>query len=214
MSIRILLADDHQMVREGLRSLLDQVPDFAVVAEAADGLTAVQLAAEVAPQVVVMDIGLPHLNGIEATQRLLAHDHAVKVVALSIHVSREAVTNMLRAGASGYVMKECAFKELEWAIRTVYAGHAYLSPLITDVILHDYLPRLDTVEPPNLPALTPREREVVQLLAEGQAAKEIALVLGINPKTVDRHRHGAMEKLGLRNQAELIKYAMSHGIIR
>jgi DNA-binding NarL/FixJ family response regulator len=211
MLIRILLADDHQMMREGLRALLETVSDFLVVAEAPDGMTAIKLAVEYAPHVVVMDIGLPHLNGIEATQRILSQVPDVQVVALSIHTSREAVINMLRAGALGYVVKECAFKELEMAIRTVNAGHTYLSPMITDTLLQDFrAPQVKANAFPGLPRLTAREREVTQLLAEGHTTKEIAQLLTINPKTVNRHYHGILEKLGLHNQMELIRYAIDH----
>ena len=202
------------MVREGLRALLDQVTDFTVVAEAADGLAAVQLAADCAPHVVLMDIGLPHLNGLEATRRILAQDHTVKVIALSVEINREAVANMMRAGATGYVVKECAFRELELAIRTVSAGHSYLSPLVTDVMLEDYLTRYNNNEQGVEPELTHREREVFQLLAEGHSTKETGNILSISPKTVDRHHHAILTKLGLRNQTELIKYALKHGIIR
>jgi len=211
MRIRIILADDHKMLREGLRALLDLVPDFKVVAEAPDGLAAVQLVEEFIPDVAVMDIGLPYLNGIEATQRILSRVPSVKVVALSIHTSREAVSNMLRAGATAYVVKECAFAELELAIRTVNAGHAYLSPMIADAVLQDFCQtHVATATIPDVPTLTAREHEVMQLLAEGHTTNEIAKLLRINPKTVNRHYHGVLEKLGLRNQLELIRYAVDH----
>lgn len=212
MRLKIVLADDHQIVREGLRNLLESEPGFVVVGEAADGRHVVRLAQDLHPDLVIMDIGMPHLNGIEATRQIRACAPDTRVLALSMFTSPEHVIEMLKAGAAGYVLKDGAFRELIFAIKAVVAQQTYLSPPIADVVLKDYLPRLHAGEDA-VSHLTPREREILHLLTEGQSTKEIAHLLGINPKTVDRHRQQLMDKLGVRTLADLLKYALKAGLI-
>ena len=212
MSIRILLADDHKIVRDGLRTLLEQQSDMEVVGEAEDGRTTVQRVREQSPDVVIMDIAMPDLNGIEATRQILTEAPGVKVIALSMLSNRQFVVNMLKAGACGYMLKDCAFEELALAIRTVVANHPYLSPQITGIVIEDYMSRLPDTEALSAPVLTDREREVLQLLAEGHTAKEIASQLHVSVKTVETHRQQIMHKLNIHTVAELTKYALREGL--
>jgi len=212
MSMRILLADDHQILREGLRTLLEKQPDIKVVAEAEDGRTAVQLARKLSPDLVIMDIAMPDLGGIGATRQITAEIPGVKVVALSMHADRRFVARMLKAGASGYLLKDCAFEELVHAVRTVASGRTYLSPGIADVVIEDYLRHLPETDPLALSSLTPREIEVLQLLAEGKNKKQIASRLHVSVKTVGTHRQHIMNKLGIHSVAELTKYAIRVGL--
>lgn len=212
MSLRILLADDHGIIRQGLRSLLEKQPDMQVVAEAEDGRTALSLVRELVPDIVVMDITMPNLNGVEATGQIVHEFPGVKVIALSIHSNRRFVADMLKAGASGYVLKECLFDELAQAIRTAAAGGTYLSPRITGVVVDDYVSRLSTGADSALTVLTAREREVLQLLAEGKSTKQIALGLHVSGKTIEANRRRVMEKLNAHSIAELTKYAVREGI--
>jgi len=174
MSIRVLLADDHQIVREGLLSLLNSQPDLKVVAEAENGNMAVRLAEKLTPKVVVMDIAMPDLNGIEATRRIITTVPDTKVIALSMYSDRHFISGMLKAGASGYVMKDCSVEELVGAIRAVAANQIYLSPKVTDVFVRNYIQHLNEDDSSAFSILTKREREVLQLLAEGKRIKEIA----------------------------------------
>ncbi|MHC4623328.1 MAG: response regulator [Planctomycetota bacterium] len=211
MSIRILLADDHKITRQGLRSLLEKEPDMEVVAEAEEGRAAVRLARELVPRVVIMDVSMPDLNGMEATRQITGEFPDVKVIALSMHSDNLFATEMLRSGASGYLLKDCAFEELARAIRTVVAGKTYLSPTISSVVVDDYLHRLSKADFSASDVLTSREREVLQLLAEGQSTKQIALKLHISAKTVETHRRQIMDKLDIHSVAELTKYAIRKG---
>ena len=225
--MKVLLADDHRIVREGLRSLLEGQPDMQVVAEAADGRQAVQMAREMGPDVVVMDVAMPQLNGIEATRQIAADEPGMKVVALSMHSDRRFVSEALKAGASGYVLKDGAFDELIGAIRAVVSDRVYLSPRVAGVVVEDYVRRLpargngghsshaaaeETARRGAFDALTPREREVLQLMAEGYATKEVAHRLHVSVKTVETHRRQIMEKLDLHSVAELTKYAIREGL--
>ena len=212
MSIRILLADDHKITREGLRSLLDNQQDMEVVAEAEDGRTAVSLVREVVPSVVIMDVSMPDLNGVEATRQIIAQFPDVKIIALSMHSDTLFVTEMLKSGASGYLRKDCAFEELAAAIRVVVAGKTYLSPSVSGVVVDDYLHRLSKADFSDSEVLTDREREVLQLLAEGKSTKQIALKLHISVKTVETHRRQIMNKLDIHTVAELTKYAIRKGL--
>jgi two-component system, NarL family, response regulator NreC len=219
MSIRVLLAEDHQMVRECLRAALEKEGDIQVVAEAPNGREAVRLALQTLPRVAVMDVVMPELNGIEATRQILAEAPSIKVLALSMHSERQFVAGMLSAGASGYVLKDCAFEELADAIRTVAADQTYLSPGIAGIVVSDYVQQLTHPPAGSAPAggsetapLTAREREVAQLLAEGKSTKEIALALQVSPKTIETHRHQIMEKLGIHSIAELTKFAIRAGL--
>ncbi|MEW6752316.1 MAG: response regulator transcription factor [Candidatus Latescibacterota bacterium] len=210
MSIRIMLVDDHQIVREGLRALIDSQPDMKVVAEAEDGRTAVQMIRQQAPEVVVMDVGMPQLNGVEATRQIVEQNPSVRVIALSMHNDRRFVTGMLKAGAAGYLLKNSASDELLQAIHTVTLNQTYLSPAITGIVVEDYVRQAESIE---TSTLTNREREVLQLLAEGKSTKQIAAYLHVSTKTVATHRQNIMDKLELHSIAELTQYAISSGLI-
>jgi DNA-binding NarL/FixJ family response regulator len=212
MSIRVILADDHRIVREGLRSLLEKEKDIEVVGEAENGQTAVRLARRLNPDVVVMDISMPDLNGMEAAQRICAEAGRTKVIGLSMHSDRRFVTRMLKAGAAGYLLKDSAFETLAEAIRTVIAGRKYLSPSIGEGIIDDYIQHPDPSTGPVFSALSAREREILQLLAEGHSAKEIALRLHVSVKTVETHRRHIMKKLDVHSVAELTKLAVREGL--
>jgi two-component system response regulator NreC len=199
-------------VREGLRTLIEKQPGMEVVAEAENGRMAVQLARKLFPEVVVMDIGMPDLNGIEATRQILANNPEVKVIALSMHSAKRFVVEMLKAGSSGYLLKDCAFEELALAIRTVIANKIYVSPGINDMMIKDYVHNLSKTEFSVASILTPREREVLQLLAEGKTTKQIAVSLKVSVKTIETYRLQIMHKLNLHSVAELTKYAIREGI--
>jgi len=212
MNIKILLAEDHKITRQGLRSLLEKQPDMKVVAEAEDGRTAVSLVRELLPDVVIMDVTMPELNGVEATRQIIGEHENVKIIALSMHSDTLFVSEMLKSGASGYLLKDCAFEELARAIRTVIAGETYLSPAISGVVVDDYLYRLSKAGFSDSDVLTDREREVLQLLSEGKSTKQIALKLHISVKTVETHRRQIMNKLDIHTVAELTKYAIRKGL--
>jgi DNA-binding NarL/FixJ family response regulator len=211
MNLRIILADDHRILREGLRSLVERQPGMTVCAEAEDGRTVVRLAEEKLPDLVIMDIAMPLLNGIEATRQILRKNEKVRVIALSMHSDRNFVLEMLKAGASGYILKDCAFEELTNAIYTVMGGKIYLSPRIAETVIKDYValsPRAESI----FTVLTPREREVLQLLAEGEKTREIAHRLKVSIKTVETYRQQIMDKLNIHNIADLTKYAVREGL--
>ena len=211
--IRILIVDDHQILREGLKALLAKEPDMEVVAEAEDGRDALRLARELKPHVVILDITLPGLNGIEVTRQILAEDSEAKVVALSIHTEKTYVSEMLSAGAKAYLPKGTAFAELSKAVHAVVEGQIYLAPSVTGTLVKDYLCKIS--EGSNRPVshkLSSREREVLQLLTEGMSAKDIADFLHISRKTVESHRRRIMDKLGIQNIAQLTKFAIREGL--
>jgi two-component system, NarL family, response regulator NreC len=208
----ILLADDHRVVREGLRTLLAQEADLSVVGEAADGREVVELARRLRPDVVIMDIAMPELNGIEATRLIVAECPAIRVVALSMYADRRFVTQMLRAGALGYVLKEAAFEELARAIRTVAGGKPYLSPTVAGFVVEEFVQQVSATASKSLEILTTRETEVLKLLAEGKRAKEIALELKIGVKTAEAHRQNLMNKLEMHSIAELTRFAIREGL--
>ena len=212
MNIRVLLVDDHAIIREGLRSLLEKQPEMEVVADTGDGRKAFDLVRELLPDIIIMDITMPGLNGIEATRRIVEEFPAVKVIALSIHSKRRYVADMLSAGAAGYVLKECLFDELVQAIKAIAAGGRYLSPRIADVVVSDYVKRLSTTADLPFEALKTREREVLQLVAEGKSTKQIALDLHLSTKTIEANRRQIMEKLNIHSVAELTKYAVREGL--
>ena len=212
MRTRVLLVEDQKITRQGLRSLLDTNTAIEVVGEAESGRKAIELTKKLRPEVVIMDISMPDLNGIEATRQIMADDAKLKIIALSMHADRQYVAKMLEAGASGYLLKDCAFDELEIAIKTVMKNHTYLSPKIAGVVVKDYVVRLTASEALAQTELTPREREVLQLLTEGKTTKEIAYRLKLSGKTVEAHRKNIMEKLDVHSVAELTKYAIRHGI--
>lgn len=212
MSIRVMLVDDHRIMREGLRALLQQQPDLQVVAEVGDGRTAVQQAIEHAPDVVIMDITLPDLNGIEATRLIKSSVANVKVIALSMHEDRRLLVEMLKAGASGYLLKNCAYTEILTAVKAVMADQPYLCQKMANTVLVDYLQQLPEGENEADTHVTARERQVLQLLAEGKTSKQIATVLEVSLKTIETHRHQLMRKLNCHSIAELTRYAIRQGL--
>ncbi|UCE48889.1 MAG: response regulator transcription factor [Phycisphaerales bacterium] len=212
MSIGVLLVDDHAIIREGLRSLLEKQPDMEVLADTDEGRKAVELTRELLPDVVIMDVTMAGLNGIEATRLITSEFPEVKVIALSIHSQRRFIADMLSAGAAGYILKECLFDELVQAIQAVAVGGRYLSPRIADVVVEDYVKRLSTTVDSPLSGLTGREREVLQLVAEGMSTKQIALELHVSTKTIEANRRQIMEKLNVHSVAELTKCAVREGL--
>jgi two-component system, NarL family, response regulator NreC len=207
--IRILLADDHAVVRQGFRMILSAHADLEIVGEAGNGREAVELAAALRPDVVVMDVTMPELNGIEATRRLTAENPHIRVVALSMHKDSVYVREILRAGARGYLLKDSVADDLVAAVRAVAGGEGYLSPAVSNAVLDDY--RKHVTNPINL--LSSREREVLQMLAEGKTNKEIAVTLNLSVYTVDAHRGRIMEKLNVHSINELVRFAVRNGLV-
>ncbi|HUV27094.1 MAG TPA: response regulator transcription factor [Anaerolineales bacterium] len=212
-TIRVLLADDHTILREGIRALIEDLGDMEVVGEAEDGQATVKMVAQLLPDVVVMDIAMPLLNGLEATRQIRRDFPQVKVLILTMHENEEYIRQVLAAGALGYVLKDAAARDLLGAIRTVYQGEAVLSPAITRLVIEDYLRWGDIRPEDTTNGLTAREREVLQLIAEGYTSKEIAGILSLSVKTVQSHRTNLMNKLDLHDRGELIKYAIQKKII-
>jgi DNA-binding NarL/FixJ family response regulator len=213
VTTRILLADDHMLFRQGLRAMLEKNRDMNVVGEARNGRETVQLAQRLSPQVVIMDITMPDMNGIEATRKIVGRDPKIKVLALSMHSNRRFVLEILKAGAKGYLLKDCAFEELTAALRSVLRDKIYLSAEIADTMLNDYV--RDSARKKDgsvFSLLTPREQEVLKLLTEGKSAKQIAYVFGLSVKTVETHRQKIMSKLNIHSIAEMTKYAIREGL--
>ncbi len=207
--IRILLADDHAMVRQGFRLILSAEPDMEIVGEAGNGRETVEMAERLQPDVVVMDVAMPELNGIEATRRLATGSPRTRVLALSMYKDSVYVREILRAGARGYLLKDAIDRDLLAAVRAVAAGEGYLSPAVSEAVLSDY--RRHVSDPLDL--LTSREREVLQMIAEGKTNKEIAAALKLSVYTVDAHRGRIMEKLNLHSVSELVRFALRSGLI-
>ncbi len=212
MSLKVLIADDHRIIREGLREMLEKEPDIKVVGEAADGRMAQRLARDLTPDVVVMDVNMRELNGIEATRQIAAEGRGVKIIALSMHEDRRFVLNMLKAGASGYMLKDDAFRNLAKAVRMVVAHKTYLSHEISELLENECRTLSATLESGDFQLLTCREREVLQLIAEGQTSHQIADHLHISIKTVETHRGQLFAKLKIKGVAELTKYAIREGL--
>jgi DNA-binding NarL/FixJ family response regulator len=213
-SIRVLLADDHKLIRAGLRLVVDQQPDLSVVGEADDGRQAVELAKLLKPDVVVMDIGMPNLNGIEAARQIRGIDPDAAVVMLSMHSDEGYVLRALGAGARAYLLKDSATTDLVQAIRAVVEGKSFFSPAVSKVLLQDYMRKLQrSGAEDSYDLLSPREREVLQLVAEGKSNKEVASLLNLSVYTVETHRAKIMQKLNLKGVPELILYAVRKGII-
>ncbi len=214
MSIRVVLVEDHLVVRSGLRLLLEHNPEIEIVGEAGNAAEALEVIRKTSPHVVLMDIGLPDRSGIDVTREVKRYFPNVAVLALTIHEDEEYFFKMLEAGASGYVPKRAAPEELIAAIRTAASGEVYIYPSLAKLLVQDYLRVHSLKEETQLNDLTPREREVLALLAEGASNEEIAAALVISPKTVERHRENIMRKLNLHSRAELVRYAIRKGIIR
>ncbi|MFO0762575.1 MAG: response regulator transcription factor [Byssovorax sp.] len=210
--MRILLADDQKMMRDGLRALLEKEPGMDIVGEASTGHEVLALSPRVRPDVVVMDVTMPELNGVETTRRLLAQESAVKVVALSVHTDRRYMAAMLEAGAVAYVPKNVAFDELAQAIHVASRGQRYLSPAVTGGVIEGYLRKESAGRTMLKTTLTPREREVLQLLAEGHSSKDIAQKLTLSVATVESHRRQIGAKLDIHSVAELTKFAIREGL--
>ena len=212
--IRVFLADDHLILREGIRSLLEKVSDIEIVGEASDGGEAVSKVEQALPDVVLMDITMPGINGLEATRQIKQKCPQVKVVILTIHETDQYLSQMLQVGASGYVVKTTTANELVSAIKAVYHGDVYLYPSIARMLVEDYLHRVTGGEEKNsFEGLTRREREILMHIADDKKNKEIADLLGISIRTVQVHRTNLMDKLGARDRTELVKYAIRKGII-
>jgi len=213
--VRILLADDHTMVRQGLRKVLEERPEWEVVAEASDGREAVKLAEQHKPDVAIIDVAMPLLNGIETTRQIVRRVPATRVLVLSMHADEAYVTQILQAGATGYLLKDSADVDLMQAVGAVAIGKSFFSPAIARVMLDDYVRQLaDKGITDRYESLSEREREIFQLIAEGKTNKEMAALLSVSPSTVETHRAHIMEKLDLHSAAEIVLYAVRRGVIR
>jgi two-component system, NarL family, response regulator NreC len=213
MAVKVLLAEDHHIIRQGIRSLLEKEMGIRVVGEATDGRETVRLARELEPDVVVMDVSMPNLNGMEATRRICEADPDIKVIALSVHSDDQYVSGMLTAGACGYLLKDCVFDELVKAIESVSNGQTYLSSLIAKGIIQEYKSMKSGETRSAFSTLTVREREILQLIAESKSMKQIAAELFVSEKTVATHRQHIMDKLSVDNVADLVKCAIREGLI-
>jgi DNA-binding NarL/FixJ family response regulator len=212
MSIKIMIVDEHKILREGLSTLIAKQPDMKIVGEATDGREALDLADKLSPDLILMDVTMPNLNGIEATRKIKSKNSAIEIIALSLHSDRRYVLGMIDAGASGYLLKECAFEELVRAINTVMDKKKYLSPEISDILIEEYVKKNTQGKPTIYLKLTPREREILQLISEGRNTKEIARRLYISIKTVETHRRHIKKKLKVESIAELTKIAIREGL--
>ena len=212
MTIRVILADDHRILREGLKTMLETQPDVEVIGEAENGRDARDLAGELAPDIVIMDIGMPGLNGVEATRQIVSRFPGVRVLALSMHSDKRFVSEVLRAGACGYLLKDSAFEELARALEAVARGQTYLSPAISGLVIDGFVSRSRSDSHGAADLLTPREREVLQLIAEGASTKDVANHLHISAKTASTHRQHIMGKLDMHSVSELTKYAIREGL--
>jgi len=213
MPTRIVLIDDHQILRQGLRTLLEQQQDYRVIGEAGDGRSAIALIDDLVPDIAIIDIAMPELNGIEATRQAIARVPHLKVIALSMYADQQFVQDILRAGAAGYLLKESAYEELVTAIRLVLAGQVYLSQKITNLVVKDYLQHLENPVPRRSELLSLREREVWQLLAEGNSSAGIAERLHLSVRTIETYRKNCMDKLEAHSFADLVKQAIREGIV-
>ena len=212
MAIKIILADDHEVMRKGLVTLLNEHAGFEVIGEANDGIEAVKLTTNLKPDIVVLDIGMPNMNGILATEHIKSSVPHTRILALSMHSDHQFVVKMLAAGASGYMLKDCAFEELVMAVQTIAEGHFYLSPDITGIVISNYINLIQKGETGDASVLTPRERETLQLIAEGKSTADTADILNVSSKTIESHRKHIMDKLDIHNIAELTKYAVREGL--
>lgn len=214
MSIRVILADDHQVMRHGLRVALDQEPGFEVVAEAENGVEAVRLAKALRPEVILLDVAMPDVNGIEASRRISAEAPTVKIVGLSMYADKRYVMGMLKAGASGYLLKTCTFQELTNCLQVVVGGRTYLTPEVSSLVIETAIRPMEMDDKDDLATLTSREREILQLIAEGAANKDMARRLCLSERTVETYRRQIMSKLNLRTVADLTKIAIRTGLTK
>ena len=212
MAVKVLIVDDHEIMREGMSALLRKYSQFEVVGQATDGRQALEMASQLKPDVIIMDVGMPNLNGIDATKKLLSLYPDLKIMALSAHSDGSIVAKMIKAGASGYMLKESAFDELIEGLNTLLDGRTFLCNKISKVVFSDYVGMVTNPNAKRSDNLSSREREVLQLVAEGHTTKEIAEDLKLSTKTIDSHREHIMEKLGIRNIAGLTKYAIREGL--
>ncbi len=212
MSIRILLADDHHLIRQGLCSIIEQDLKMQVIGQAGNGIEAVSMSGTLNPDVIVMDVHMPQLNGIDATREIKSRNSGARIIALSMHSDQQFVSDMFCAGADAYLLKHCVVNELESAIHTVISGRKYLSNDLTDLILNDYVRHLDADSIAHDPGLTAKERQVLQLIAEGNSTKDMASLLNVSVSTVETHRQHVMAKLNLHSVAELTKAAIRMGL--
>jgi DNA-binding NarL/FixJ family response regulator len=211
-TLRVILADDHAIVREGLRAVLEKIGDVEVVGEADDGREAVELVRRLEPDIAIMDLSMPSLNGTDATRQIVDMGVGTRVIMMTMHADRHMVAETLKAGAMAYVLKNSAATELAEAVRAVMVGNVYLSPKVAGVVVENFVRRQPTDQGPKASLLTPREREVLQLLAEGRTSEEIAASVHVGVKTIETHRSQIMDKLGLRSIAELTKFAVREGL--
>lgn len=213
MAIEVMLVDDHEVVRKGIKSVIAKDPDIKVIAEVSNGKDAIRLAKSKAPDVIVMDIALPDLNGLEASYQILKEDKRVKILILSMYENRGFIEKALGYGIKGYILKDSAVDEIAHAIKEIYAGKYFLSSRISSFVIQDYVTKKrQTPKLKSASILTPREREVLQLIAEGVSNKEIAQKLGVSLKTILVHRNNIMQKLDIHNQAQLIRFALKEGL--
>lgn len=212
MATKVLLVDDHKIMREGISALLRKYSEFEVVGHAADGRQALEMTAHLQPDIVIMDVGMPNLNGVDATKQLMSMNPGLKIMALSTHSDGAVVAKMIKAGALGYILKESAFEELIEGLNTLQQGKTFLCNKISKVVFSEYVGMVTNAKVVSGDGLTSREREVLQLVAEGHTTREIAEILKLSTKTIDSHREHIMEKLGIRNIAGLTKYAIREGI--
>ncbi len=213
VALKIMLVDNHRVMREGLRILIDSEKDMKVVAEADNGREALSISKKHRPDIILMDVMMPDMNGIEAARRIRSEFETIRILALSMYDDRHYVAEMLRAGASGYLLKDCAFKELSGAIRTVAEGKFYLSPSISGMVIEEYIKMLENDDgEETISTLTSREREILQLIAEGRSTREIANAINVSMKTVETHRYHIMQKVNVNSIAELTKFAIREGL--
>ncbi len=213
MAIKVFLADDHLVVRDGLRALLEADKNINVIGDAANGLETVRMVQELCPDIVIMDISMPELNGIAATRQILENSPSTGILILSMHSSKEHIIRAMRAGAKGYLLKESAGQEVLKAVKSVYSGTLYLSQRITDVVINDYAHlQKGNIEQSPFDLLSLREKEVLQLVVEGKSSAAIAKIILLSPKTVETYRSRLMQKLGIRDLPGLVKFAIKHGL--